>query len=190
VYSHDYLIPSNAVLGTYVIKVDAEFGTFTKTFKLVERKAPEPIKVFSTKISEKFNRLTESEIDITLAEKTVDGQAVAPWSLQGSLVTSRGAESQVNVKITADDGQCIIGPDAECLVSKATKTSAAAYKTVKVAGIDYNVEYSGPLAILEKFSIVPVSDEDVIPDSTWSVQIVKDDQPSKFYYEIVYKPIQ
>lgn len=190
VYSYDYTIPSNAVLGTYVIKVDAEFGTFTKTFKLVEKKAPEPIKVFSTKISEKFNRLTDSEIDILLEEKTLDGQVIAPWSLQGSMVTSRGAESQVNIKIVADDGQCIIGPDAECLVSKATKSSAASYKTVKVAGIDYNVEYSGPQAILEKFSIVPVSDEAVIPDSTWSVQIVKDDQPSKFYYEIVYKPIQ
>lgn len=190
VYSYDYAIPSNAVLGTYVIKVDAEFGTFTKTFKLVEKKAPEPIKVLSTKISEKFNRLTGSAIDITLAEKTVDGQLIAPWSLSGSMVTSRGAESQVNIQIIADDGQCIIGPDTKCLVSKATKTSAAPYKTVKVAGIDYNVEYSGPQAILEKFSVVPVSDEDVIPDSMWSVQIIKGSQPSKFYYEIVYTPIQ
>lgn len=194
IYSYDHPIPTSAPLGTYVVKVDTEFGTFSKTFKVVERKAPEPEPAkpepaavpSKDTVSEKFNRITDSEIAVELFSKEIDGMQAAPWSVKGSMTTSRGEEGGVNIQIMADDGQCIIGPGSSCLVTESTKTADSNTVQVTVAGIDYIVEYSGPDRTVEKFVITPVEDV-VIPDSVWLVEIVKGDQPSRFYYEIVYK---
>jgi hypothetical protein len=187
-YSYDYKIPLNAKLGDYTVKVDTDFGTFTKAFKVVEKKTPkEPS---TTKISEKFNRITDSIIDVSLYEQNLQGQQVAPWAVQGSVVTSKGSEKLVNLKITADDGSCIIGQDEDCLVSKTTKSAQTDYSLVTFAGQSYKVTYSGPDVLLEKFSIMPESEASTIPDSIWTVEIIKENESSKFYYEIIYKPIQ
>jgi hypothetical protein len=183
IYSYDYKIPSSAKTGTYVISVDTDFGTFTKTFKIVD-KSTITLKP-AGKISEKFNRITDSVLEIGLFAQNIEDQTVAPHTVLGYVVTSRGSENLVNLKITADDGQCIIGQEEDCLVSESAKS-----KTVTIAGINYKVTYSGPEPVLEKFSIVPESEEDLIPDSIWTVEIIKNDQPTKFYYEIIYKPIQ
>jgi hypothetical protein len=187
-YSYDYKIPANAALGNYVIKADTDFGTFTKTFKIgktiVEIKTPQ-------KISEKFNRITESVVEIPLFAQTIEDQTVAPITLQGSVVTTKGAEKDVNLMITSEEGQCVIGQDVECLVSKSTKSSEGGYEIVMIGANNYKVTYSGHTPLLEKFSIMPESEDDTILDSIWTVEIAKKEgQSSRLYYEIVYTSLQ
>lgn len=185
-YKYDYMIPQSASLGNYVIKVDAEFGTFTKAIKVVEKVASAP-----TKISEKFSRITDSSIPISLMDKTIQDQPVSPKMLQGSLVVARGTESKINMQISTESGQCIIGQASDCLVSKSTKTLNSDYTVVQVDGTGFKVQYSGPGTVLETFSIMPESDLNTIQDSVWTVDITRDqNQYSKFYYEITYVQAQ
>ncbi len=188
IYSHDYKIPDNAVFGNYVIKADTDFGTFTKPFKIVEKKIAEEK---SQKISEKFNRITESVTEIPLFAQTTDEQTIVPVALQGSFVTTKGSESAVNLRITSEEGQCIIGQDEGCLVSKSTKPSTGGYEIVTIGIHNYKITYSGHATLLEKFSIVPESEGDTIPDSVWTVEMVNSDgKSSRLYYEIVYTALQ
>ncbi len=181
-YKYDYVIPADATLGDYIIKVDAEFGTFTKTFKIAE---PKPK---TTKISEKFNRITDAVTNVELLTQTIEGQTAAPVLLQGSVLTPKGSENDVNLKITTEEGQCIIGQDTECAVSKSTKSSEGSYQLVTVGLDKYKVTYSGHAPLLEKFSLMLESDDEHIPDSTWTLEVVrKQGTTSKLYYEIVYK---
>jgi len=94
--------------------------------------------------------------------------------------------SNVNLKITTNDGVCIIGPDPDCLVSKSTKGVGSIYQVVEIGDMSYKIRYSGPDAFLEKFTIIPNSITDTLPNSEWSVEILKDDQPSRFYYKVSY----
>ena len=188
VFSYDYAIPTNAALGKYDVIVDTEFGTFNTSFDVVEQLAK---KVTGPgKISDKFNRITNSTVEVGLYEQNRDGMQIAPNQIQGSLVVPKGLEKTTNLKITADDGSCIIGQSKECLVSESTKVKDVDYKIVKVAGMNYKVTYSGFDKVLEKFSITPEIVDDVIPDSTWTIKMDKPAISAKLYYEIVYKQIQ
>lgn len=189
-YKYDYVIPQSTSLGNYIIKVETQFGTFTKTFNVVEKKTI-PIETPSKKISEKFNRIPDSNIPVSLMEKTIQDQTVSPKMLQGSLVVMRGAESKVNIQISTESGQCIIGQASDCLVSKSTKTLNSDYNVVQIDGTGFKIQYSGPGAILEKFTITPESDLNTIQNSVWTVDVIKEqNQYSKFYYEITYVPTQ
>ncbi|TBR23904.1 MAG: hypothetical protein EPO63_04895 [Candidatus Nitrosotenuis sp.] len=186
-YKYDYVIPQSASLGNYVIKIDTEFGTFTKTFKVVEKQVAN----MSSKISEKFNRIADSSIPISLMEKTIQDQPVSPKMLQGSLVVARGTESKINIQISTESGQCIIGQASDCLVSKSTTTLNSDYTVVQIDGTGFKVQYSGPGTFLEKFAITPESDLNTIQNSVWTVDITRDqNQYSKFYYEITYVSTQ
>jgi hypothetical protein len=81
---------------------------------------------------------------------------------------------------------CIIGPDDDCLVKESTRKPGQIYDIVEVNGVILNVRYSGPDVRLEKFSILPANTA-FLPDGTWKVEIIKDDQASKFYYKTTYK---
>jgi hypothetical protein len=187
-YSYDYKIPANSALGTYEVIADTEFGTFKTTFEVVDKLAKKATS--DVKISEKFNRITDPIVEVALVEQTKDDLVIAPNTLQGSMVVSRGAEKTTNLTILADDGTCIIGQAEECLVSGPTKTKDAAYQIVTFAGLPYKVTYSGPDPILEKFSISPELDDDIIPDSAWIIQVENHVPSTKIYYEIVYKQVQ
>ncbi len=189
-YKYDYKLPSSLDLGTYVIKVDTEFGTFSKAFDVIEKKEPQKTTKSLGKISDKFNRITDAVIDIPIFAQNIQDQDVAPSSIQGSVITTRGSEKLVNLKIVADDGSCIIGQDNNCLVSKSTGSVEDGYEVVSFAGLDYKITYSGPEQFVEAFSITPTSEDGVIPNSIWTVEIIKGNQSSRFYYEIVYTPIQ
>ncbi|MEW6588772.1 MAG: lamin tail domain-containing protein [Thermoproteota archaeon] len=184
IYSHDYKLPTNVALGNYVVKADTDFGTFTKSFKVVEKKV---VQAKPQKISEKFNRITDAVVDVPLFAQIKDQQTIAPVTLQGSLFTSRGSETTIDLKITNEEGQCIIGQDTDCLVSESTKGE---YKVVTVGIQNYKVMYSGHTAILEKFSISPESEGEAIPDSVWTLEMVNSDGKSRLYYEIVYLQFQ
>ena len=136
-------------------------------------------------MTEKFNRISDSFVPISVAEKTFDDKVLLPRVLQGSLITStRGEEANVNIKITTQDGICIIGQEAECLVKNLTRSPGTIYQVVEIDGINYKIRYSGPDARLEKFTILPESFW--MPNSTWNVEVIKDEQPSRLYYRITY----
>ena len=182
-YSYDYAIPANSALGTYEVIADTEFGTFKTTFEVVDKLAKKA--TGDVKISEKFNRITDPIVEVALVEQTKDEIVVAPSALQGSMVVPRGSEKTTNLTIFADDGSCIIGQAEECLVSGVAKA-----QVVTFAGLQYKVTYSGPDQILEKFSITPEMDGDIIPDSAWIIQVENHTPATKLYYEIVYKQVQ
>ena len=111
--------------------------------------------------------------------------------LQGSLVVARGTESKINILISTESGQCIIGQASDCLVSKSTKTINSDYIVVQIDGTDFKVQYSGPGPLLEKFTITPASELNTIQNSVWTVDVVREqNQYSSFYYEVTYVPAQ
>ncbi|MFQ6025404.1 MAG: hypothetical protein ACE5JT_02675, partial [Nitrosopumilaceae archaeon] len=141
----------------------------------------------SKKTIEKFNRIPDASIPVSFEEKTVDSKILSPRVLQGSLRVFPGDETDVNMRITTDSGICIIGQSDDCKVKESTRRPGKIFEVVEINGINYNVRYSGPDVRLEKFTIHPESKTDVIPDSLWNVEIMKDEgQFSRFYYKISY----
>ncbi|QUC63883.1 lamin tail domain-containing protein [Nitrosopumilus sp. K4] len=178
-------LPSS--IGKYEFTVDADFDTKSLPFNVVER--PAEMKTPST-IIEKENRITESDVSVTILQKSVDGNNVAPRVFSGSMLTNRVDQADVNLKITSESGVCIIGPDLECLVKESTRKPGQIYEVVEVDGMSLKVRYSGPDVRLEKFDILPESSEEFLSDMTWNVSILKDDQASRFYYKINYKTLE
>jgi len=187
-FSHQVVIPdSSSSIGTYKVTVDADFETKSISFNVVEK--PQIIK--PDIVIEKENRLSEAIISITTGEKISDDTSIAPRVLSGSLVTPiRGDESLVNLKVSSSSGICIIGLDADCLVHESTRKPGQIYDVVEVDGISLNVRYSGPDVRLEKFSILPESSTTFLPDTDWNVEVIKDDQVSRFYYKVTYKTLE
>jgi hypothetical protein len=187
-FSHQFIIPDSvSSLGSYDVTVDADFEKKSISFEVVEKQSS----FISATVIEKETRIPEKTISIITEEKdTFDGN-LAPRVVTGSLITpSRGDESNVNLKVTTVSGLCIIGPDAECLVQKSTRQPGQIYDVVNVDGIDLNVRYSGPDVRLEKFSISPEASSVFLPDANWNVEVIKDDQVSRFYYSVTYKTLE
>jgi len=187
-FNHEFLIPDSiSSIGLYEVTVDADFETKSIQFTVIEKpKVPK----FDTVI-EKENRIPEKTISIFTAEKTTDDTTIAPRVISGSLITpSRDDQSIVNLKISTVSGICIIGPDADCLVKESTRKQGQIYDVVEIDGISLNVRYSGPDVRLEKFSILPESSDTFLPDTNWNIEIIKDDQVSRFYYKVTYKTIE
>ena len=203
-FTYEFKIPDSPTsLGGYMMTADTDFGTVSKIFTVVEKPAvsetttetEKPVEtekqteIPSQKFFEKENRITESSIPITVSEKTINDQTVQPRSIDGSLLTTKhGDEVNVNIQVTTESGICVIGPDTDCLVSESTRAPGTIYKIVEVDGVSYKVRYSGPDARLEKFTIIPESADAKIPDSSWNVEILKNDEPSRFYYKVAYLP--
>ncbi|MEX2060119.1 MAG: lamin tail domain-containing protein [Nitrosopumilaceae archaeon] len=194
-FVHEYTFPTNAKLGTYIITFNTEFGTFTKSIQLVE-KIPEPesepeSKIFGDRVIEKVNRITESQIQITVNKKIINEKELSPRVVQGSLFTiSKGEESNVNIKVSIEDGTCIIGQDSDCMIQKSTRVPGAIYQTIQIDGMDYNIRYSGPDVRLEKFTILPAALDASLPDSTWNVEVLKEEQVSRLYYQVTYVALE
>lgn len=194
-FVHEYTFPTNAKLGAYIITFNTEFGTFTKSIPLVE-KIPEPesepeSKIFGDRVIEKVNRITESQIQIAVNKKIINEKELSPRVVQGSLFTiSKGEESNVNIKVSIEDGTCIIGQDSDCMIQKSTRVPGAIYQTIQIDGMDYNVRYSGSDVRLEKFTILPAALDASLPDSTWNVEVLKEEQVSRLYYQVTYVALE
>jgi len=181
--------------GVYEVVADAQFGTFSKSFLVTERatieKELEEQLEKGKRTTEKVNRIPGTITTISIAEKTLDGEVLLPRVLQGSLLTvTRGEENNVNIKVTTEDGNCIIGQESGCMVSDSTRAPGTIYQVVEIDGKNYNVRYSGPDARLEKFTILPSSSIETLPDSTWTVEVMKDEQPSRLFYKITYVTLE
>ena len=158
----------------------------------------------SSTVIEKETGITDETIEIFTRGITIDDVDFNPRVISGSLITTRGDESDVNIRVTTSLSHvspleiadatpiahtCIIGPDDDCLVKESTRKPGQIYDIVEVNGVVLNVRYSGPDVRLEKFSILPANTA-FLPDATWNVEIIKDDQVSKFYYKITYKTLE
>ena len=187
-FTHQFVIPDNlSSIGSYEITVDADFDTASIEFDVIEK----PLNLKSNTVIEKENRIAEKNISILTEEKITDAGDLAPRVLTGSLITPlRGEESNVNLKVSTVTGTCIIGLDADCLVQESTRKQGQIYDVVEVDGISLNVRYSGHDVRLEKFSILPESSTAFLPDVNWNVEVMKDDQVSRFYYKVTYKTLE
>ncbi len=191
-FTHEYTVPTSSdALGKYEIIVDTEFGKYSTSFSAVEQIPIQSVEVkeqlTGKRSTEKFNRIPDSFVPISVAAKTFDNEELLPRVLQGSLLTPiRGEEANVNIKITTQDGLCIIGQEAECFVASSTRGPGTIYQIVEIDDVNYKIRYSGPDVRLEKFTILPESSSGTLPDSTWNVEVIKDEQPSRLYYKITY----
>ncbi len=181
-FTFDYKIPESNSLGSYEITVDAGFDTVSITFLVEDPPAP-------SRITDKVSRIVESNILIAPEPKFSEGHPLTPRAFSGSLLTVRGAESQVNLQITSTDGVCVIGQSDDCLISNSTRSSDAIYSVVSFGQADYKVRYSGPDVVFEKFAILPAANDGSLPLEPFAVSIIKDQQPSRFYYKITYVPL-
>ena len=142
-------------------------------------------------IIEKTNRITEKMISIQTGEKLSNEQTVQPRVLSGSMITpSKTDISKVNIQVSSESGVCIVGQNSDCLVSESTRKPGQIFEVIQIDGMSLNVRYSGPDVRLEKFSILPQSSEDFLPNANWNVEVLKDDEVSRFYYKVTYKTTQ
>ena len=196
-FFYNFKIPSGEnAFGKYNVIADTHFGEVETPFFVVKQSdvigtvSPEDSEspaLISKKIIEKFNRIPDKEIPITLGEKSSEDSTLGPRVLQGSLFTSaRGEESDVNLRIITSGGQCVIGQTSDCLVTESTRKPGAIYSIVSIDDINYKIRYSGNDVRLEKFSIVPEESGSQIDIDNWNVEIMKNEQPSRFYYKVSY----
>ncbi len=187
-FTHQFIIPNDSSsIGQYEVTVDADFEVKSIQFDVIEK----PLIIKSNTVIEKENRISEKVISIITEEKIPNDVTIAPRVISGSLITpSKGDESNVNLKVSTISGVCIIGSDADCLVSESTRKPGQIYDVVEVDGLSLNIRYSGPDVRLEKFSILPESSTAFLPDASWNVEVIKDDQVSRFYYKVTYKTLE
>ena len=142
-------------------------------------------------IIEKTNRISDSLVSINTLEKIIENESVKPRVLSGSMITiDKDRQSDVNLQVMSESGICIIGPDVECLVSESTRKPGQIFDVVQVDGLNLNVRYSGPDVRLEKFSILPTSSDQFLPNTNWNVEVIKTDEISRLYYKITYKTLE
>ena len=170
-------------------------STFTVTENPILKSTAAPIEeqvlAKPTKIIDKVNRISTTSIPIGVKENAGDDGSLIPRVIQGSLFTSaRGEESNVNLRVSTENGSCIIGQSTDCVISESTRVPGSIYKVLKIGGIDYKVRYSGPDVRLEKFSIVPSEDNTPLKILQRDIDVIKDEQPSRFYYKISYVPLE
>jgi hypothetical protein len=142
-------------------------------------------------IIEKVNRISDNLISISTQNKIIDEQSVKPRVVSGSMITmSKDNQSNVNLRVVSESGICIIGSTDECLVSESTRKPGQIFDVVEVDGLNLNVRYTGPDVRLEKFSILPESSDEFLPDTNWNIEVIKDNEISRFYYKLTYKTFQ
>jgi hypothetical protein len=183
------IVPVTFTPGDYTVK--ANYGGLIEyvNFSIVSEKST-PVSSVRT-IIEKTNRISDDLISINTQEKIIEEQSVKPRVLSGSMITmSKDAQSDVNLRVVSDSGVCIIGQDDGCLVNDSTRKPGQIFDVVEVDGLSLNVRYTGPDVRLEKFSILPESSDKFLPDTNWNVEVIKDDEISRFYYKVTYKTIE
>jgi hypothetical protein len=175
--------------GDYTVKATYGGLSASQIFSIVNEKSSD---VFTpSTIIEKVNRISDNLVSITTEEKMIETQPVKPRVLSGSMIAvDKDSQSVVNLQVVSESGICIIGPDADCLVSESTRKPGQIFDVVQVDGLDLNVRYSGPDVRLEKFSILPKSSDEFLPNVNWNVEVIKNDEISRLYYKITYKTLE
>ncbi|MGI0059848.1 MAG: hypothetical protein ACREBJ_08775, partial [Nitrosotalea sp.] len=92
---------------------------------------------------EKTNQISQSVVPINLDSTQSGNTTYYPRELDGLLLVNPSDVNSVSLKVSAQDGTCIIGQDSGCKVSGSTVQAGGAYQTVTVDGMEYLVGYSG-----------------------------------------------
>jgi hypothetical protein len=135
---------------------------------------------------EKLNKIQDSVIPIVFSEQSIGNMTYYPRQLDALLRVNPGDGNNVSIKISSQNGTCVIGLDSSCLVTKSTVQNGMIYQTVLIDGKNFIVGYSGGGLRLQQFSILPANTNDVIPDGQWNVNVIKKDQVTRFYYHVTY----
>ncbi|HJJ21916.1 MAG TPA: hypothetical protein OQH55_06375, partial [Nitrosopumilus sp.] len=195
-FSITHRIPAVAFSeGDYTVTAKYAGLTKVETFSIVNEKSKSDEKSDITinvkTIIEKVNGISDNLISIMTSQKLIDEEIFKPRVISGSMVTiSKDDVSDVNLRVLSNTGICVIGPEIDCLVSESTRKPGQIFEVVEVDGMNLNVRYSGSDVRLEKFSILPQSSTEFLPDANWKVEVIKDDQVSKLYYKVTYKTSQ
>lgn len=217
-FTHQFAIPQGAkAIGTYEVTVEASIGIKRVTFDVeaaeqivdtsdIQNSTETVTSLFIPEvIIDRYNRLPETEFEIetyqnsTLQHGNNNGTVQAsPVSLIGSVITTRGQESSVNLQVSTSNGTCIIGQEIqtnECMISESTSSKGRVFDVVYLDdGTALRVIYSGADERLERFAIYAGGDSEFLPDMTWNVKVINSDsdeqqQISRFYYKVTYKTI-
>jgi len=193
----DYVVNSNygGLLANQFFSIVSEVGSNVQTDSdnnfnsSTSEKSPD---VFSVRtIIEKMNRISDTLVSINTEEKIIENESVKPRVLSGSMITmSKDNPSDVNLRVVSESGICIIGTSDECLVTESTRKLGQIFEVVQIDGLNLNVRYSGPDVRLEKFSILPTSSDEFLPNANWNVEVIKTDEISRLYYKITYKTLE
>jgi hypothetical protein len=205
-FSYQFTIPDFvSSLGKYEVTVEADFETKTLQFDVVK---PSAVETIARTFIEKVNSIPDVSVSANVVQKDFDGIPAGPRVLLGSLITSpRGEESNVNLRVVTATGVCIIGQENDCHVKDSTRKPGEIYDILYLPfgvfreigddisidplhGISLKVRYSGPDARVEKFSILPESTTEMLPDTILNIQVIKNDQVSRLYYKINYSPLE
>ncbi len=144
-------------------------------------------------VIERRDRLPDSEFAIDARSTIMPTREglnapASPVSVTGVVITARGLEQSVDLQVTADDGACVIGRADSCMVRESTGKQGRAYEEISLEdGTNLRVVYSGADKWLERFAIYRGAGQEFLPDLTWNVSIIKDDQVSRFYYKVTYQ---
>ena len=211
IFTYEYKIPDTfESLGPYKIITDGGFRVPTELFFFVtaapdvelepdvSRRATTPSPsdvqrilpdqlVQGPKKFEKQSRIKDSPFFVSVRETAIDNLQAFPRVFEASVFTpDRGEESNVNLHVVGLRGICIIGQDPSCLVTDSTRAPGKIFKTVEINGDLYKVRYTGPQAVLEKFSISPENPNAILPNGNIIITVLKDDQRFNLYTEVTY----
>lgn len=137
-------------------------------------------------IVDKENMISTSLVPINLTEKVNGSQTYYPTEIDGLLRVNPGDENAVSFKVISPNGTCIIGSSAGCEVSKSTFQGSSLYQTVKIGNEGLLVGFSGSDQRIQQFSILPANTNNNLQVGQWNIQIIKNDQVSRFYYQVTY----
>ena len=135
---------------------------------------------------EKLNKIQDSVIPVVFSEQSVGNMTYYPRQLDALLRVNPGDENNISIKVSSQNGTCVIGQDSSCLVTQSTVQNGMIYQTETIDGKSFLVGYSGGGLRLQQFSILPVNANDVMPDGQWNVNVIKKDQVTRFYYQVIY----
>jgi hypothetical protein len=205
-FTYQFTIPDSvSFVGRYEITVEADFEIKKLMIDVVE---PSAVETLPQTFIEKVNNISDVSVSANVVKKDFEGVPAGPRVLLGSLITSpRGEEPNVNLRVVTATGVCIIGQADDCHVKDSTRKPGEIYDILYLPfgvfrnigddinidplhGIILKVRYSGPDARVEKFSILPESPTELLPDTILNIQVVKNDQVSKLYYKINYSPLE
>ena len=139
-------------------------------------------------IVDKEGMIPDSLITINLSEKSSYNQTYYPREMDGLLRVNPGGENSVSMKLTSPDGACIIGTASGCMVSAPTSRPGSLYQNVLLGNESLLVGYSGAGQRVQQFTVLPTDANATIMPGPWHIDIVKNNQVSRFYYQVTYMP--
>lgn len=170
---------------TTIIPINETTAKPTPTI-IPEKIGPSQKRQTATTIVEKTGKISDSSISVPLVRAEIGNQTFYPRELDGLLRLNPSDNYNISIRVSSSDGTCVIGTDQTCKVTGSTITALSSYQIVKINDINYLIGYSGGGTRVQQFSIIPANADDVIPDGNWNVEIVKNNQISRFYYQATY----